>query len=115
VLLDSLQPTVDVFARATGWKVEARGACKGELCVPLPSGALHDDTVDVALVAERLGMAVIDDVSTGRWAVGPESFSGTALSTVEAPDLELQTFDGAPFRLSALRGTRHVLVAWAPY
>lgn len=115
MLLDSLTPPVDVFAEATGWKVEPRGACKGALCVPLAPGSLRDDTVDVAAVAERLGMAVVHDEATGRWAVGPESFTGQALSTVEAPDLQLQTFDGEPFRLSSLRGTRYVLVAWAPY
>lgn len=115
MLLDTLAPATDVFAAATGWKVEPRGACKGELCVPLPPGALLDGAVDVPAVAERLGMAVVHDEGLGRWAIGPESFSGRTLSTVEAPDLQLETFDGEAFRLSSLRGTRHVLVAWAPY
>lgn len=115
VLLTTLRPDAATFADATGWKVEARGACNGDLCVPLPAGALRDGVVDAAAVAERLSMAVVADEDRGRWAVGPAAFSGRALSAVEAPDLELQTFDGEPFHLSSLRGTRHVLVAWAPY
>lgn len=115
MLLDTLTPDPSSFAEGTGWKVEQRGACKGELCVPLPAGALHDGVLDARAVAERLGMAVVHDATRDRWAIGPESFTGQALATVQAPDLELQTFDGEPFRLSQLRGTRHVLVAWAPY
>lgn len=115
MLLDTLTPTADAFALATGWKVEPRGACKGDLCVPLDEGALDGNVVDVVKVAQRLGMAVVADDGLGRWAVGPESFTGHALASTEAPDLELETFGGEPFRLSSLRGTRYVLVAWAPY
>jgi len=115
VLLRDLHPDVSTFAAGTGWKIEARGACKGELCVPLPTGALHADRVDAAAVAERLGMALVEAGGDALWAIGPESFSGHALATVAAPDLQLQTFGGEPFALSSLRGTRMVLVAWAPY
>lgn len=122
MLLQDLHPSTAEFAAGTGWKIEPRGACKGELCVPLPPGALTDDRVEVTMVAERLGMALVSaeagEDRTGppaRWALGPESFSGRALATVEAPDLVLETFDGQPFRLSSLRGTKVVLVAWAPY
>lgn len=115
MILDTLHPTVDSFAAGTGWKIEPRGACKGSLCVPLGSDALDDAGLDVPTVAERLGMAVVADEARGRWAVGPESFTGRALATVEAPEVELQTFAGEPFRLSQMRGTRMVLVAWAPY
>lgn len=112
-MLSELRPTSETFAADTGWKIEPHGACRGEVCVPLPPGALGDGRVDVELVAGRLGMGIVAE--DGRWAVGPASLGGRALASVEAPDLELQTFDGRPFRLSSLRGTRHVLVAWAPY
>lgn len=115
MLLDNLYSDPAAFATGTGWKIEARGACKGELCVPLPSGALDNGRVDVAAVAERLGMAVVADEASRTWAIGPESFNGQALATTEAPDLTLETFAGEPFALSSLRGTRTVLVAWAPY
>lgn len=115
MLLEDLFPTAAEFNAATGWKVEPRGACKGELCVPLPPQALTGDRVDAVAVAERLGMAVVKDEARPRWALGPESFSGHALASVAAPDLQLETFDGEPFSLASLRGTKVVLVAWAPY
>jgi hypothetical protein len=115
MLLTSSEPTVQEFRDATGWKIEPWGACKGEVCVPLPPEAVRDGQVQVPPVAERLGMAVVADDEAGLIAVGPESFGGRALSTVEAPDLELPDLDGRPFRLSSLRGTKVVLEAWAPY
>jgi len=113
MLLTSLRTDIDTFAAGTGWHVEPRGACQGELCVPLERGSLDGATVDVARVAARLGMALVED--DGRWALGPASFSGQALASTQAPHLTLETFAGEPFALSSLRGTRYVLVAWAPY
>ncbi len=115
MLIQGRRVSVDTFASGTGWTIEPWGACNGDVCVPLPSGALDGDQVEVDVVAERLGMAVIDGGADTGLAVGPATCSGTALASVQAPDLLLETFDGEPFRLGSLRGTRHVLVAWAPY
>lgn len=98
------------FAAATGWEIKPEGACKADMCVPLGPGAF-----DVASAAERLGIAVVHDPKEGLWALGPESFSGRALATAQAPELVLLDLAGHEFRLSSLRGQKVVLVAWAPY
>ena len=105
-------PNIDAaeFAAATGWEIKSQGACKADMCVPLGPGAF-----DVASAAERLGMAMIHDSDAGLWALGPESFTGRALSTAQAPELVLSDLAGNEFRLSSLRGQKVVLVAWAPY
>lgn len=119
MLLASDQPSVDEFSRVTGWRLEPEGACRGDVCVPLPSGAVTghsaDRVVDLVEVAERLGMGIARDEDTGLIGLGPATLGGRALATTEAPDLELPDFDGNPFRLRSLRGTKVVLVAWAPY
>jgi hypothetical protein len=116
VITDSLHVSVERFEAETGWALKPQGACKGELCVPLPSGtAAEGGAVDVAAVAGALGMPVVHDEERGLWSVGPETLSGHALSTVEAPELELPDLEGNLFRLSSLRGQKVVLVAWAPY
>ncbi|HUS61675.1 MAG TPA: ResA-like WAxxUGC motif-containing protein, partial [Acidimicrobiales bacterium] len=71
--------------------------------------------VDVAAVAERLGMPIVAEVEAGLWAVGPETLSGHALATAEAPELVLADLEGDEFRLSSLRGQKVVIVSWAPY
>jgi len=109
MILDRLDIDAEAFRVGTGWKIEPRGACKGEQCVPL-TGAF-----DVRSAADRLGMALVHDEEQGLWALGPESLTGRALVTAEAPGLVLDDLDGRPFRLSSLRGRKVVLVAWAPY
>ena len=47
--------------------------------------------------------------------VGPETLSGHALASAEAPELVLADVDGNEFRLSSLRGQKVVIVSWAPY
>lgn len=110
MILDTLDVDAGTFARATGWEIKPEGACKGDACVPLGDGPFS-----AAATAERLGMAVVHDDATGRVAIGPASLGGRALSTAEAPELVLDDLDGNEFRLSSLRGTKVVLVAWAPY
>ena len=71
MLLDSLDLTADAFADATGWVAKPEGMCKGDSCVPVPGATRDDGTLDVAAVAERLGMALVADDATGVWALGP--------------------------------------------
>ena len=87
--------------------------CKGDLCVPAP-GAVTDGAIDVEAVAARLGMALVRDEHRNVWALGPES-GGRTLTTAVAPDLELPDADGNPFTLSAMRGRKVLLVAWASW
>jgi hypothetical protein len=112
VILDRLDISAAEFQEMTGWAIKPEGACKGDVCVPL--GDLGADPFDAVGVASRLGMPLVRDDS-GVWALGPESVGGHALTTAVAPELVLPDLDGNLFRLSSLRGTKVVLVAWAPY
>jgi hypothetical protein len=111
--------TVDPAALTarTGWDIKPEGACKADVCVPLPADARADDErVRVDVVASRLGMPIAADEAHRLWALGPETaVTGRALTTAQAPDLELPDFDGNPFRLSSLHGQKVMLVAWASW
>ena len=106
-------PVADL-ARETGWQVKQQGACRGEQCVPLPPGALQDGKVELAAFAERMGMPLLHDAEHGLWSLGPQS-GGRAMTTVQAPDLVLPTLTGEPFPLSALRGKKVLIAAWASW
>jgi len=115
MILDRLDPTLDEFARGTGWTVKPEGACKAHLCVPLPAEAHQvPGRIDVRVVAERLGMAVVEDPTRGRFALGPES-GGRALGSAELPEITLPDRHGRPFSLASLRGTKVFLCAWASW
>ena len=110
MIVDRLDIGAEEFHRATGWEIKAEGACKAEMCVPLPSGEFT-----LLAAAERLGMAVVAEPILGLWAVGPETLGGRALSTADASDLRLPDLDGNEFTITSLRGQKVVVVAWAPY
>jgi len=111
VILTSLDLTAEQFAAGTGWAIKPEGACKAEVCVPLP----RTTGFDLAATAERLRMALVQDEQTGVWALGPASLGDRALVSATAPELVLDDLDGHPFALSSLRGQKVVLVSWAPY
>jgi|SRR5579859_464691 len=110
MLLEGLDVTAPQFEQITGWAIKPEGACRGDVCVPLQSG-----TFDLRAVADRLGMPLVQDEQRGLWALGPSSLGGRALTTAQAPELELPDLNGSHFKLSQLRGQKVVLVAWAPY
>ncbi len=110
MIVESLDVPASEFERGTGWKIEPQGACKGEVCVPLGGGDF-----DLRTAADRLGMAVVPDETSDRWAIGPEAVGDRALTTAQAPELVLDDVDGDEFRLSSLRGRKVVIVSWAPY
>ena len=104
------------FEQATGWELKPQGACRGELCVPLQGGTVDSsDRVDVARLADQLGMPVVADEAAGLWALGPATMSGRALLSAHLPALDLIDLDGQPFDFATLRGKKVVLVAWSPY
>jgi len=114
VITDTLQVPVDVLSRETGWRVKPVGACRDDVCVPLPEATLTDDLVDLPSFADRLGMPLLHDDEHGLWSLGPQS-GGKAMTTVQAPDLVLPTLSGEPFALSSLRGRKVLIVSWASW
>ncbi len=111
MILDSLTVPVDEFAARTGWTIKPQGACKGDRCIPL-GGAGADGTFDVRLLADKLGMPIVE--GGGLYAIGPES-GARAITDVEAPNLTLPDVHGDAFELRSLRGQKVLLLAWASW
>jgi hypothetical protein len=115
MLLERPEVLVSELEQRTGWSIKPEGACKGELCVPLPGADARDGVLDAAVLSERLGMALVHEPRHGLWALGPEAAGGRALVTAELPDISLPGRDGDAFSLRALRGTKVLLLAWASW
>jgi hypothetical protein len=117
MIIDDALVDAEAFAARTGWELKPEGACKGEVCVPLPDTARTDDgRLDAHVIAARLGMPLVTDTERGLTALGPETgTTGKVLTTARAPELELPDADGKPFRLSSLRGQKVLLAAWASW
>ena len=116
MILERLEIDPAAFAARTGWAIKPEGACKGDICVPLPDDArTGDGRLDATVVAGRLGMPLVHDEANALWALGPASVTGRALETAEVPEVELPDVDGNPFKLSSLHGKKVLLVAWASW
>ena len=113
MLLRSLHVSRSEFEAGTGWHLKPEGACQGDVCIALSQPA--GDPVDVARVADDIGMPLVAAPEFGLWSLGPASIGSRALASAEAPDLRLPDLDGHEFRLSSLRGQKVLLFAWAPY
>ena len=112
MILDKLLIDPAELARRTGWQIKPEGACKDEICVPLP--AMSAQGVDARILAERLNMPLLHDEKHDLWALGPES-GGRILNSAVAPEIVLPDLAGQPFALSSLRGQKVLLVAWASW
>jgi hypothetical protein len=116
MILDRLDLVPGEFERITGWAIKPEGACRDDVCVPLPPlTADADGRVDVTVVADRLGMPIAHDDVHGLWALGPRSGERRVLASARMPDLVLQDFDGDAFDVASVRGRKVVLIAWASW
>jgi hypothetical protein len=95
------------FLRATGWELKPEGACRGDVCVPLPDRSLPE-------VARRLGMPLVHDEANGLWSLGPR-VEPILPAGGEAPDFMLPDLAGRVHRLSEQRGRKVLILAWAPW
>src|SRR6202042_1562240 len=112
MILETLELSADDFHQGSGWELRPEGACRGDVCVPLPPGAFGPAGVDVPQVATALGMPLAHDAANGVWALGPRS-GGRVLESATAPALTLADFDGNLVDALPRPGRKVLLVAWA--
>jgi len=118
MLLTSLSVDPAELEPRTGWTIKPEGACRADLCVPLPETVRKQDgSLDAAVLADRLGMPLVADEAQGLWALGPATGpTGRALLSATAPELTLPDLrTGEPFTLSSLRGQKVALISWASW
>ena len=106
------------FETATGWQVEDRGLCRGDVCVPTAGRAVTTDegAVDLGVVAELLDRPLAADAATAAVALGqPRSRRRATLQDLVAPDFTLPDLDGTDHRFSDWQGRKRLLVAFASW
>lgn len=105
---------------ATGWSVRPEGACRDDLCVPIPEGErdvfLREERFNVVELAARLAQPVVHDEAHDIWAVGEAGTVRAArLESLEAPDFTLPDLEGQPHALADYRGRKVLLLCWASW
>ncbi len=109
---------LDELAPATGWEIKPEGACRGEVCVPLPAGAgwVVEGRFNLSALAAHLGQPVLHDAATGTWAFGESAGARReSLLSLQAPDFTLPDLEGKQHSLSDYRGRKVFLASWASW
>ena len=107
---------VDV-ARATGWVRKPEGLCRDEMCVPLRDVSSHtSDRLELSAFAAALRRPLALDVEVGVAVLGASADDrSAALGSLRAPDFALPDLSGQMHTLSAQRGKKVLLVAYASW
>jgi hypothetical protein len=104
--------------RAFGWKLEERGLCQGDVCVPVRdrAGLGAAEGVDLEAFAKALARPLALDREEHAAVLGAgEAERSAALASLEAPDFELPDLAGRLHRLSDQRGKKVLLIAYASW
>jgi hypothetical protein len=103
---------------ALGWRVEPRGLCRGDVCVPVSDAGrvLAEAGVELAPLAALLDRPLALDPEEGVAALAaPAAERATRLARLEAPDFALPDLEGRDHRLSDHRGRKVLLIAYASW
>ncbi len=121
---DDLWLRLDDLARVSGWELKPEGACREDICMPIPDdrrgefvrGEGGGARFNLAALARLLEKPVLHDDAAGVWCIGDDARSrGAQLASLAAPDFTLPDLSGRTYTLSDFRGKKIFLVAWASW
>ena len=102
--------------RINGFEIKPQGACRADICIPIPRGMMRGDTFNLTAFAQRVGQKFIADPAARVWSFGEiPVMQGAYLESRIAPDVEVPDRKGKPVRLSQFRGKKVLLVTWASW
>ena len=102
--------------RVNGFEVKPQGACRADVCIPIPKTMLNGEWFHLTAFAKKAGQAVVADEDARVWSLGEiQALRGSFLSSREAPDVAIPDRRGRPVKLSSFRGKKVLLVTWASW
>jgi hypothetical protein len=102
--------------RVNGFEVKPQGACRADVCVPIPKTMRHGDWFDLTAFAKKARQAVVADTEARVWSFGEiQALRGSFLNSRVAPEVTIPDRRGRPVKLSDFRGKKVLLVTWASW
>lgn len=107
---------------ASGWELRPEGACRGDVCVPIPRGREAEflrerpARFNLAALSRLLAEPVAHEDAHGVWFFGEGAAARRAeLLSLQAPDFTLPDLEGRPHALRDYRDKKVLLVFWASW
>ena len=102
--------------RVNGFEVKPQGACRADVCIPLPKAMLHADWFDLTAFAKKVDQTVVSDAEARVWSFGEiQALRGSFLEGRMATDFVVPDRAGRPVHLTSLRGKKVLVVTWASW
>ena len=102
--------------RINGFELKPQGACRADVCIPIPRTMMRGTTFNLTAFAKRAGQHVVADTGARVWSFGEiPVVRGSFLESRLAPDVTVPDRKGRPVRLSQFRGKKVLLVTWASW
>ena len=97
-----------------GFEVKPQGACRADLCIPLPKQLKHGNWLNLTGFARKVRQAFVHEGSLWSFGEMPVLRSSFLQSRV-APDFAVADRKGQPVRLTDFRGRKILLLSWASW
>ena len=100
--------------RVNGFELKPQGACRAEVCVPVPKAMRKKGWFQLTGFAKRAGQSYVNEASTWSFTEVPILRSGYLRSRV-APDFAVPDRKGRIVKLSDSQGKKRIVVTWASW
>jgi len=101
--------------RINAFEVKPQGACRGDLCIPIPKDMLRGEYFNLTAFARKIAQPVVVDTPSRVWSFGEIQALGNGLTSRVAPDVAVPDRGGRPVRLARFRGKKLLVVTWASW
>ncbi len=115
---EAIRISPDALEATLGWKIEAAGLCRDDVCVPVADrdSLVDSGGVDLVELARRLERPLALDREEAVASLGASArIHGARLASGEAPDFSLPDLSGQTHSLSDFRGKKVLLIAYASW
>jgi hypothetical protein len=113
---DALWVRTRDLPRINGFELKPQGACRADLCIPIPQAFVRGGYFNLTAFAKKAGQSVVAAPDARVWSFGEmQALGGGFVSSRIAPDFAVPDRAGRPVHLSAFRGKKVLVVTWASW
>ena len=104
------------LTRVNGFALKPQGACRADLCIPIPKDMTRGDYFNLTAFAKKAGQPVVTEPAARVWSFGEMQALGGGLANSRiAPDFEVPDRVGHPVHLAGFRGRKALVITWASW
>ena len=102
--------------RVNGFELKPQGACRADLCIPIPKDLVRGNYFNLTAFAKTAGQPVVAEPGARVWSFGEmQALGGGLASSRVAPDFDVPDRLGHPVHLAGFRGKKVLVVTWASW